>query len=113
MIRKIAYTFFSFLICCNVSLAWGQTFAFRGTVLDEQTHKALDYATIQLFVEKQFAYGGITDANGHFELLHIHPGTYRIIISYLGYDSTEKEIKVVGNTSDIFYLKPSNSDGTG
>ena len=107
MIRKIAYTFFSFLICCNVSLAWGQTFAFRGTVLDEQTHKALDYATIQLFVEKQFAYGGITDANGHFELLHIHPGTYRIIISYLGYDSTEKEIKVVGNTSDIFYLKPS------
>lgn len=108
MIRKIAYTFFSFLICCNVSLAWGQTFAFRGTVLDEQTHKALDYATIQLFVEKQFAYGGITDANGHFELLHIHPGTYRIIISYLGYDSTEKEIKVVGNTSDIFYLKPSN-----
>ena len=56
MIRKIAYTFFSFLICCNVSLAWGQTFAFRGTVLDEQTHKALDYATIQLFVEKQFAY---------------------------------------------------------
>lgn len=108
MIRKIAYTFFSFLICCNVSLAWGQTFAFRGTVLDEQTHKGLDYATIQLFVEKQFAYGGITDANGHFELLHIHPGTYRIIISYLGYDSTEKEIKVVGNTSDIFYLKPSN-----
>ena len=88
MIRKIAYTFFSFLICCNVSLAWGQTFAFRGTVLDEQTHKALDYATIQLFVEKQFAYGGITDANGHFELLHIHPGTYRIIISYLGYYST-------------------------
>ena len=87
---------------------WGQTFAFRGTVLDEQTHKALDYATIQLFVEKQFAYGGITDANGHFELLHIHLRTYRIIISYLGYDSTEKEIKVVGNTSDIFYLKPSN-----
>ena len=39
---------------------------------------------------------------------NIHPGTYRIIISYLGYDSTEKEIKVVGNTSDIFYLKPSN-----
>ena len=34
-----------------MSRAWGQTFVFRGTVLDEQTHKALDYATIQLFVE--------------------------------------------------------------
>ena len=108
MIRKIAYILFLFIICCNVSRAWGQTFVFRGTVLDEQTHKALDYATIQLFVEKQFAYGGITDANGHFELLHIKPGTYRIVVSYLGYDSTEKEIKVLGNTSEIFHLKPSN-----
>lgn len=108
MIRKIAYILFLFIICCNVSCAWGQTFVFRGTVLDEQTHKALDYATIQLFVEKQFAYGGITDANGHFELLHIKPGTYRIVVSYLGYDSTEKEIKVLGNTSEIFHLKPSN-----
>lgn len=31
-----------------MSLLWGQTFVFRGTVLDEQTHKALDYATVQL-----------------------------------------------------------------
>ena len=90
-----------------MSLLWGQTFVFRGTVLDEQTHKALDYATVQLFVDKQIVYGGITDANGHFELLHIHPGTYRVIVSYLGYDSTEKEVKVIGDISAIFYLKPS------
>lgn len=96
MICKIAYIFL-FIICSNVSLLWGQTFVFRGTVLDEQTHKALDYATVQLFVDKQIVYGGITDANGHFELLHIHPGTYRVIVSYLGYDSTEKEVKVIGD----------------
>ena len=106
MICKIAYIFL-FIICSNVSLLWGQTFVFRGTVLDEQTHKALDYATVQLFVDKQIVYGGITDANGHFELLHIHPGTYRVIVSYLGYDSTEKEVKVIGDISAIFYLKPS------
>ena len=47
MICKIAYIFL-FIICSNVSLLWGQTFVFRGTVLDEQTHKALDYATVQL-----------------------------------------------------------------
>ena len=106
MICKITYIFL-FIICSNVSLLWGQTFVFRGTVLDEQTHKALDYATVQLFVDKQIVYGGITDANGHFELLHIHPGTYRVIVSYLGYDSTEKEVKVIGDISAIFYLKPS------
>ena len=64
--------------------------------------KRLDYATVQLFVDKQIVYGGITDANGHFELLHIHPGTYRVIVSYLGYDSTEKEVKVIGDISAIF-----------
>ena len=106
MICKIAYIFL-FIICSNVSLLWGETFVFRGTVLDEQTYKALDYATVQLFVDKQIVYGGITDANGHFELLHIHPGTYRVIVSYLGYDSTEKEVKVIGDISAIFYLKPS------
>ena len=58
MICKIAYIFL-FIICSNVSLLWGQTFVFRGTVLDEQTHKALDYATVQLFVDKQIVYGGI------------------------------------------------------
>ena len=52
MICKITYIFL-FIICSNVSLLWGQTFVFRGTVLDEQTHKALDYATVQLFVDKQ------------------------------------------------------------
>lgn len=51
----------------------GADICISGTVLDEQTHKALDYATVQLFVDKQIVYGGITDANGHFELLHIHP----------------------------------------
>ena len=56
MICKIAYIFL-FIICSNVSLLWGQTFVFRGTVLDEQTHKALDYATVQLFVDKQIVYG--------------------------------------------------------
>ncbi len=97
-----------FYFCCDVSCVWGQVFVFRGTVLDEQTHKALDYATIRLFVEKQFAYGGITDANGYFELFHIKPGNYRLVVSYLGYDSAEKEIKIFGDTSGLFYLKPSN-----
>ena len=58
-----------------MSLLWGQTFVFRGTVLDEQTHKALDYATVQMYVDKQIVYGRITDANAHFEHLHINPGT--------------------------------------
>lgn len=107
MIRKITHVLLFIIIGCDAFPLWGQMSVFRGIVLDEQTHKALDYATIQLFFSNRIAYGGITDADGHFELLHIAPGTYRVVISYLGYDPTEKEIKVSGNTLSTFYLKPS------
>lgn len=38
-------------------LFYGADICISGTVLDEQTHKALDYATVQLFVDKQIVYG--------------------------------------------------------
>ena len=90
-----------------MSLLGRQKFVFKGTVLDEQTHKALDFATVQLFAEKQIIYGGITDAKGHFKLPLVNPGTYRIVVSYLGYESIEKEVNVTDNISEIFYLQPS------
>ena len=102
MVCKSIYVLLWFIILGNVSFLWGQTFAFRGVVLDKQTHQTLDYATVQLFVGKQIAYGGITDANGRFELPHIRPETYRVVVSYLGYDTVEKEVKVVQDISETF-----------
>lgn len=107
MLRNLGYVLLWFITLGNVSFLWGQTFAFRGVVLDKQTHQTLDYATVQLFVGKQIAYGGITDANGRFELPHIRPETYRVVVSYLGYDTVEKEVKVVQDISETFYLKSS------
>lgn len=107
MVCKSIYVLLWFITLGNVSFLWGQTFAFRGVVLDKQTHQTLDYATVQLFVGKQIAYGGITDANGRFELPHIRPETYRVVVSYLGYDTVEKEVKVVQDISETFYLKSS------
>ena len=106
MIRKIAHIFL-FIICGSTSLLWGQTYIFQGIVLDEQTRKALDYATVQLFVGEQLAYGGVTDMNGRFDLQSVLPGTYRVVVSYLGYDSNERKISVAKNTSETFLLKPS------
>ena len=78
MICKIAYIFL-FIICSNVSFLWGQTFVFRGTVLDEQTRKALDYATVQLFVDGQIVYGGITDIlNFYISILELIGSLYPI-----------------------------------
>lgn len=106
MIRKVAHILL-FVVCSSMSLLWGQTFVFQGTVLDGQTRKALDYATVQLFAGEQLAYGGITDVNGRFDLQHIGAGTYRVVVSYLGYDPAEKKVALEKNTTETFLLKPS------
>lgn len=108
MLRNVLHIVLLTIATGGLSLAWGQTVAFKGTVLDGQTRGTLDYATVRLFVGQQLAYGGITNANGRFELLQIKPGNYRIDISYLGYESFEQDIKIPGGAPDTFYLKPSN-----
>ena len=81
MLRNVLHIVLLTIATGGLSLAWGQTVAFKGTVLDGQTRGTLDYATVRLFVGHQLAYGGITNANGRFELLQIKPGNYRIDIS--------------------------------
>ena len=104
---KALYIFILLSVCCNIMPLWGQTSALQGVVLDKQTRQPLDYATIQLFCEKDLAYGGITNGNGRFELSHLQSGTYRVVISYLGYDSLEENVKVDGIVSEVFYLSSS------
>lgn len=108
MVRKITYLYYLLILWVSTSLSgYGQTVALRGTVLDGQSRKALDYATVQLYSEDQFLYGGVTDANGHFGLKQLAPGTYRVVISYLGYDAAEKKLNLVKDCAEVFYLNPS------
>lgn len=96
------------LIFCTIMSFYGQTAGvFRGIIIDERTHKALEYATIQLFVGQKQIYGGISDANGRFEFQRITPQDYKVVISYLGYDSVERAMRIERDTAITFYLKPS------
>lgn len=38
--------------------------------------------------------GTVTDRHGNFELPQIGPGTYTLVISYIGYRTIQKEIEV-------------------
>ena len=58
-----------------------------GTVIDSLTKKPLDYASVGLYRSggKSPITGVITDEKGNFKLDNIHPGSYKLTITFIGY----------------------------
>jgi outer membrane receptor protein involved in Fe transport len=58
-----------------------------GTLIDSISKKPLDYASVSVFRSggKSPLNGVLTDEKGGFKIDGIHPGTYKIRISYVGY----------------------------
>ncbi|MCC8425692.1 outer membrane beta-barrel family protein [Mucilaginibacter sp. UR6-11] len=65
-----------------------------GQVTDSITHKGLDYGTVSLFrsTGKSPITGVLTDDKGNFQLDNIHPGVYRLEVTFVGYPT-----KVISN----------------
>jgi len=79
-----------------------------GTVIDSVTKKPLDYGTVTLFRAggKSPVTGILTDEKGSFKLDNIHPGSYRLEISLVGYPT-----KVINNI-ETTPSKPDNNLNT-
>lgn len=60
-----------------------------GTIIDSVTKKPMDYTSVGLYHSggKSPITGVLTDAKGVFKLDNVHPGTYKIVISFIGYPS--------------------------
>ncbi len=88
-----------------------------GKVLDADTKKPVDYATISIYkqgVSSPFN-GSVTDPNGNFKIENINPGDYTITVDFIGYKQ-QKLLHVIvggsaGNSVSIgtIYLSPSQN----
>ncbi|HEY4324798.1 MAG TPA: TonB-dependent receptor, partial [Mucilaginibacter sp.] len=60
-----------------------------GTLIDSLTKKPMDFASIGLYRSggKSPITGVITDEKGNFKLDNIHPGSYKLLITFIGYPS--------------------------
>jgi outer membrane receptor protein involved in Fe transport len=78
-----------------------------GTVIDSITKKPMDYTTVGLYRSggKSPITGVVTDEKGNFKLDNIKPGSYKLVISFIGYPS--KTIDPVTTTAS----KPDNKMG--
>ncbi len=61
----------------------------NGLIIDSLTQKPVDYATVSLgrSGSTKNTNGSLTDEKGAFKIENIAPGTYRITISFLGYQT--------------------------
>ena len=68
-----------------------QTGMIKGKVIDASNNESLIGTTVML---KGTTTGTITDFDGNYSILNIDPGKYTLVISFISYDSQEKEIEV-------------------
>ena len=91
------------LYLCTVSISFAQT-NIIGTVIDQSTNEPIVYANIYF---PQLEKGTSTDENGTFLIKNIPNGTYKIIISYVGYETYSKSISIPPDGTMVFELTPS------
>ncbi|TVR78382.1 MAG: TonB-dependent receptor [Saprospirales bacterium] len=95
-----------FLFCLEGVLAAQTTGTIRGNVYDDETGDPVAFGNV--FV-KETESGVNTDLDGFFNLSNLAPGTYTLVFSYLGFDSTVVEIELRANAIEYIrvFLEPS------
>ncbi len=83
------------------TLAFSQTGVLRGLVIDKQSERPLEGATIEL-LNSAVATGVITDFDGRFSLSEVPIGRQTIRISFIGYESTTIPNLEVSSGKDAF-----------
>jgi outer membrane receptor protein involved in Fe transport len=72
-----------------------------GTVTDSQSGYPLIGVNVQL---KNSLIGTTTDINGDFSFKNIQIGTYDVVFSFIGYETTERNVEVLENRTDTLNI---------
>ena len=86
--RTSLFLLFSFVATAFLS---AQTGTVRGNVIDAETGEPIIYGNVRIAGTNL---GETTDFDGFFTIANVPVGTYELIASYVGYDSTAVEITV-------------------
>ncbi len=73
------------------SILMAQGGIFRGNIIEETTLEPISYCSIYL---PELGVGSISDDNGHFSIVKIPAGTYKVRIFCVGYDSLITQISI-------------------
>lgn len=95
------FCFFITVVC-----GYAQTATLRGFVYIDKTGESALYATVYL---QGTGYGQNTDVNGYFSISQVPPGSYTLVVAYLGYDTLKQPVVLIKNQiiSKKLYLQQS------
>ncbi len=84
--------------------SYAQTAGIRGFVYEEESGEPVIFTNVYLF---RTSYGASTDVNGYFVINRIPPGSYELMVTYLGYDTLRMPITLKDGDliSKKLYLK--------
>ncbi|WP_420147473.1 outer membrane beta-barrel protein [Spirosoma sp.] len=73
----------------------------QGAVVDSVSSKPLRQASVSLMMARDSSYvtGTITDADGQFLIRNVAPGSYRILVTFLGYRNVSQSVTVKSGAS--------------
>lgn len=93
-------------VLVNIQL-FAQTGTVRGFVYEEESGEPAMFSNIVLEGTK---IGGVTDANGFFNLSKVPVGSYNLLVTYIGFDGLSTPIEIEANkiSNQKFYLKESS-----
>jgi len=83
-----------FVFQLSSSFIFGQEGTIRGFVYEEKTGEPVIFTNVYL---KGTSYGASTDVNGYFVISKIPPGSYLLMVTYLGYDTLKMDINIKAN----------------
>jgi outer membrane receptor for ferrienterochelin and colicins len=93
----------SVLLIFLSNILYAENFKISGSIQDFDSKSALIGATIKL---EGTGLGAFSKNDGKFEINNIKKGSYKIIISMIGYEALSKELNITGNQNDLnFSLK--------
>ena len=89
--RQILFIVISLLFSSNI---FGQTGSIRGFVYDKSSGEPIMFCNVFL---KGTTIGAPTDVNGMYNITRVNAGSYNLVVTYLGYDTTDISINLSAN----------------
>ncbi|MBK6667119.1 MAG: TonB-dependent receptor [Saprospiraceae bacterium] len=93
-----------FVLVCFLMIglaAIGQTGVIRGNIYEKESGTPIIYCNVAL---QGTSYGGTTDIDGFFIIPNVPVGEYKIVATYVGYDSISAVVKVKANGVEYLSL---------
>ncbi|MHB9055435.1 MAG: TonB-dependent receptor [Paludibacteraceae bacterium] len=91
-----------FILLIFISFAifsWAQKGTIKGRVYNAKTNEPLEFATVQI---QGTIIGSTTDLDGNYIFTGIEPGFLRLVVNYVGFETTlSPEIQVQGNQTSF------------